>query len=271
MNGLIDTGTTKLYHEVRGSGPPLLLISGGTGDAGEWTRLAPVLAEGLTVVTYDRRGMSRSPRPAGSTATSMSEQAGDAAALLRALTLAPALVVGHSGGAAIACSLVARHPEVVRHAVLYETPLMAVAPGGAAMAADFQATVDQAMAEGGSRGAMERFMRVNAGDEEVDRFLSSIPAAELDRVLGNGEVFFELELPMFGEFVPDREGMRASGVPLTVVVGEDNRDTWYGAASAWVAEGTGAELVELPGGHGGFVTHPEALLELVRDVARRSR
>ena len=34
-SGLIQTGTTKLYHEVRGSGPALL-ITGGTGDAGEW-------------------------------------------------------------------------------------------------------------------------------------------------------------------------------------------------------------------------------------------
>ena len=46
-------------------------------------------------------------------------------------------------------------------------------------------------------------------------------------------------------------GMRASGVPLTVAVGAENRDTWYGAAAAWLAEGTGADLVELPGGHGG--------------------
>ena len=69
-SGLIQAGTTKLYHEVRGSGPALL-ITGGTGDAGEWANLAPTLAEECTVVTYDRRGMSRSPRPAGWAATSM--------------------------------------------------------------------------------------------------------------------------------------------------------------------------------------------------------
>jgi pimeloyl-ACP methyl ester carboxylesterase len=270
MSGLIDTGTTKLYHEVRGGGPPLLLITGGTGDAGEWDPVAPSLAEDLTVVTYDRRGMSRSPRPDGWTATSMAEQADDAAALLRALGLAPAVVVGHSGGASIACSLVVRHPELVRHAVLYEAPLLAVVPDGEAMVAGFRAVVDRAMAEGGPRRAMEAFMRVNAGDEIVDQFLASAPPAELDRILDNGAVFFELELPVFAGFVPDRVGLRSSGVPLTVVVGAENRDTWYGAAAAWLAEGTGAELVELPGGHGGLVTHPQAFVELVRGVARRS-
>jgi pimeloyl-ACP methyl ester carboxylesterase len=266
-SGLIDAGTTKLYHEVRGSGPALLFITGGTGDAGEWAQVAPVLADGRTVVTYDRRGMSRSPRPDGWTATSMAEQADDAAGLLRALELTPAVVVGHSGGASIAASLVARHPELVAHAVLYEAPLLAVAPGGAAVVAGFRSLIDQAMAEGGPRRAMELFMRANAGDEVVDQLFASIPPAELDRILGNGAVLFELELPMFAAFVPDRDAIRASGVPLTVVVGAENRDTWYGAAAAWLAEGTGAELVVFPGGHGGPFTHPEAFVELVRGVA----
>ena|SRR5829696_1578365 len=93
-SGLIQAGTTKLYHEVRGSGPALL-ITGGTGDAGEFVDVAPTLAEECTVVTYDRRGMSRSPRPDRWTATSMAEMADDAAALLRALDIAPAVVVAN--------------------------------------------------------------------------------------------------------------------------------------------------------------------------------
>ena len=109
-SGLIQAGTTELYHEVRGSGPALL-TGGGTGDAGEWANLAPTLAEECTVVTYDRRGISRSPRPDRWTATSMAEMADDAAALLRALDLAPAVVVGHSGGASMACGLVVAIPR----------------------------------------------------------------------------------------------------------------------------------------------------------------
>jgi pimeloyl-ACP methyl ester carboxylesterase len=269
MSGLIDVGTTKLYHEVVGSGPALLLVTGGTGGADEWAPVVPTLAEGLTVITYDRRGMSRSPRPDGWTATSMAEQADDAAALLRALALASVTVVGHSGGASIACSLVVRHPELVRHAVLYEPPLLAVAPEGKAVVAGYQAMIDQAMAEGGPRRAMEAFMRANAGDQLVDELFASLPSAQRDLILDNGAVFFPIELPAFAAFVPDRDRMRASGVPLTVAVGAENRDTWFGAASRWLAEGTGAELVELPGGHVGYLTHPEAFVELVRRVARR--
>jgi hypothetical protein len=37
-------------------------------------------------------------------------------------------------------------------------------------------------------------------------------------------------------------------------------------AAAWLAEGTGADRVELPGGHGGFVSHPQEFIELVRRI-----
>lgn len=262
---VIDVGATKLYHEVRGSGPPLLLITGGTGDTDEWTQVAPTLAREFTVVTYDRRGFSRSPRPDGWTATSVAEQADDAAALLRALDLAPAVVVGHSSGGAIACSLVVRHPEVVRHAVIYEPPLFAVVPNREEVLAGYRAATEQAMAEGGPRGAMEVFMRHTVGDE-VFESIDFDPAAG-ERILDNGAVLLSIELPWVATFVPDRDRMRESGVPLTVVVGERNRDTWFGAAASWLAEGTGAARAELPGGHVGYLTHPQEFVELVHRIA----
>jgi len=49
-----------LYHEVRGHGPAVLFIAGATGDAGHYTRVAERLADEFTVITYDRRGNSRS-------------------------------------------------------------------------------------------------------------------------------------------------------------------------------------------------------------------
>jgi pimeloyl-ACP methyl ester carboxylesterase len=54
----------ELYHEIRGSGPPVLLIMGATGDGGHFDTLADLLADEFTVVTYDRRGNGRSP-PSG--------------------------------------------------------------------------------------------------------------------------------------------------------------------------------------------------------------
>ena len=62
---MVSVNGAELYHEVRGSGPPVLLIMGATGDGGHFDTLADLLADEFTVITYDRRGNGRSPAPAG--------------------------------------------------------------------------------------------------------------------------------------------------------------------------------------------------------------
>src|SRR4029450_7116432 len=52
-------GATILYR-VRGSGPLLLILAGGHGDADSANALCDQLMDRYTVVTYDRRGLSRS-------------------------------------------------------------------------------------------------------------------------------------------------------------------------------------------------------------------
>jgi pimeloyl-ACP methyl ester carboxylesterase len=267
-NGLVDVGATRLYHEMQGSGPPLLLITTGGGDAGFWGHIAPVLAAEFTVVTYDPRGRSRSPRPDGWTATTVEEQAHDAAALLRKLDCVPAVVVGHSGGASVACALAASAPEIVRHAVMYEPPLLAVLPNGAAMVAEFQPLIERAMADGGPRHAMEVFIRANAGDDGYEAWEKSTDPALRERMFGNAASFFEIELPAYATFVPAREKLKAGGVPLTVIVGQDNLTKWYGDAGRWLVDGAGASLVTLPGGHAGFETHRDDFIELVLRIGR---
>jgi pimeloyl-ACP methyl ester carboxylesterase len=220
------------------------------------------------VVTYDRRGYSRSPRPANWTITSLSEQSDDAAAVLRRLDLAPAVTVGHSSGASIVCDLVARHADSLRHAVMYEPPLLAVIPEGEKVLGGMRALIDQAMTDGGPRRAMEVFMRCNAGDTAFEHWQATVDPALRERIMANASVFFETELPPFARFTPNCPAMRAAGVPLTVVVGADDRDTWFDAAAAWVVAGTGAQRVYIPGGHAGFDSHPEAFMALIRSLRR---
>ena len=62
---LISANDAEFYYQLRGSGPALLLMMGATGDGGVFYRLADLLSDEFTVVTYDRRGNGRSPRPDG--------------------------------------------------------------------------------------------------------------------------------------------------------------------------------------------------------------
>ena len=98
---MVDANGTSLYYELRGSGPALLFIPGAEGDAGEYARVVGLLQDKFTILSYDRRGYSRSPRPEGFVGTTVEQQADDAAALLEATGLAPATIWGNpSGGAA---------------------------------------------------------------------------------------------------------------------------------------------------------------------------
>src|SRR5437879_5358058 len=123
---MADANGTKLYYELRGAGPTVLLIPGAYGDAGVFDETAERLSDEFTVVTYDRRANSRSPKPAGWTVTTLAEQAADAAALVRALGVEPVAAFGTSGGAEILIELLLADPGVLRGAIVHEPPLMGV-------------------------------------------------------------------------------------------------------------------------------------------------
>lgn len=115
------TGRTRSSSQGGGGrgGPPT------PGDGAHFEALAAAL-EGYTVVTYDRRGTSRSPRPSGWSTTTVAEQADDAAHLIRGITSDPAVVYGTSNGAMVALELALRHPERVSTVLLHEMPLLSV-------------------------------------------------------------------------------------------------------------------------------------------------
>jgi pimeloyl-ACP methyl ester carboxylesterase len=104
----------QLYYETEGSGPVLLMIPGGPGDAGGFADLARFLTDRYTVVRYDPRGNSRSVLESPPEDQQMEVHGDDAAQLLGALSDQPAYVLGSSGGAQIGLNLTARYPERVR-------------------------------------------------------------------------------------------------------------------------------------------------------------
>ncbi|HEY9376706.1 MAG TPA: alpha/beta hydrolase [Jiangellaceae bacterium] len=263
-SGLVDIGATRLYCEAAGDGPSLLFIPGGLGDAGEWAAVMAQLASSFTVVAYDRRGFSRSDKP--NDMTTLADHADDAVALMRALSLGPAAVVSQSSGALITADLVARHPRAVRSAVLFEAPLFGIVPGNEGVIANLQRLVEEKMTSGGPRAAMEAFIRANAGDDVYDALRAADPET-LERCLDNGAHFFRVELPAIPRFTPNVTTIKSSGVPLTVLLGSDDRDTWYGKAATWLAAQLGTNVVETPGGHAAMWTHPVEFAAAVRRTA----
>lgn len=247
---------TELYTEARGSGPALLLVPGAGGDAGQYEALAELLSRDHTVVTYDRRGNSRSARPPDWAATTVAEQADDAAALLDTLGLAPATVFGSSLGAVVALGMLARHPRSVRKIVVHDPALMAVLREPEAVLGAVQPVIGAGMAAGGPRGGMEAFLRF----ADASAYGALDPAVR-DRMLGNGDVLFEYEFGTFASWRPD--GLVARSVPATVLHGQDS-PPFLAETSAWVAGRLGVEVRPVAGGHMSYVYDPAAMAEAIR-------
>ncbi|MGB0091038.1 MAG: alpha/beta hydrolase [Solirubrobacteraceae bacterium] len=96
-------------------------------DASGFTTLADHFPD-RTVVTYDPRGVGRSPRADGVTAATPEEHAEDLHRLISELDAGPVDIFASSGGAVNALALVTRHPEEVRTLVAHEPPLATVLP-----------------------------------------------------------------------------------------------------------------------------------------------
>jgi pimeloyl-ACP methyl ester carboxylesterase len=265
----IQANRTVLHTETRGRGPAVLLIAGAGGDAEELAGVAAALADQFTVTTYDRRGNSRSPRPAGWVQTSLDEQADDAAALLAAFGQRPAVVVGTSAGGSIALEVALRHPDAVRAAIVHEPPILAGTSNPQAVTADLGALISQGMAAGGPRAAMELFLRWAAGDTAF----ASLDPADRDRYLDNGEVFCGVELPPFMAYAPAVEAIGDARGPIVAAGSHASRDPasphhfLYQAAS-WLARQAGTDLVEVPGAHMAYLTEPAAVAERLRPLLR---
>lgn len=268
QTGTVAIDDVDLHYETRGHGPAVLLISGATGDAGHFDAAADLLASGRTVITYDRRGNSRS-RWTG--VTSLEQQADDAVALLRHLGVAPAIVFGTSGGAIIALKLATRSPEAAREVIVHEPPFMGALPDAAQLGSALQAQIETALATAGARGAMELFIRENAGSDAFDR----LDLALRERMLANGPWFFGQELAMFMSWLPSRAELASLRVPVRVLAGRDNRGNYHYRAAEWLAQAMGHEVIEIPGTHAPYLAQPgefaAALTVLLGDTTAATR
>jgi pimeloyl-ACP methyl ester carboxylesterase len=115
----IRAGDADIAFDVTGVGDPLLLIMGLGADSKMWMLQTPTFSERLRCITFDNRGVGESSIPEGPYSTE--QMAGDALAVLDALDVERAHVLGISLGGAIAQQVALKAPERVRSLVLAAT------------------------------------------------------------------------------------------------------------------------------------------------------
>ena len=248
-NGKLDVGDAALYYEVVGQGPALVMISGAGGDAGFYSEAADTLADTFTVVTYDRRGNSRSTGRADAR-MSISQQASDAKAVIDACAGERAVVFGNSAGAIIGLALAAAHPGSVIGLIAHEPPIVTLLHEDEPERV-FLSRVLTIVQDRGFAAAAKTFL-----EESRDIGAFEFPPGVGERFQGNLEHFFTHEYPEIIGFTPDLDGLKASGVPIVLASGAWNRG--YARPAQVMAALLKTAWAEIPGHHLSFMERPEA-------------
>src|SRR3954447_2043573 len=100
-SGFVEAGGLRWHVQRMGQGPVLLLVHGTAAATHSWRALAPLLARHFSVVAPDLPGHGFTAMPANAHGLSLPGMAALLGALLNRLQVDPALVAGHSAGAAV--------------------------------------------------------------------------------------------------------------------------------------------------------------------------
>jgi pimeloyl-ACP methyl ester carboxylesterase len=126
---LIAVNGISLYVEEYGTGTPMLLLHGFPDSGRLWRHQIPVLAaNGYRVIVPDLRGFGRSDRPDDVASYALRTIVADVTALLDALDIGSAYVVGHDWGAAVAWLTAILHPDRVGKLVVISVPHLLAPP-----------------------------------------------------------------------------------------------------------------------------------------------
>lgn len=256
----LDVPGAVLTYDVRAGEasdlPPLLIIGSPMG-AGGFVTLAGHFTD-RTVVTYDPRGVERSPKDDPTSESTPDEHADDLHRLIRALDAGPVDLFASSGGAVNALALAAKHPEDLRTLVAHEPPAASALPDGdTAIAAcrDIQDTYRRR----GFGAAMAKFIGLVGAQ-------GPLPADYLDRPPPDPAVFglptdddggrtdplLQQNIVTCNTYMHDFDALRAASTRIVIGVGATSANALAGRGGLAVAGRLGIAAVTFPGGHDGF-------------------
>jgi 3-oxoadipate enol-lactonase len=261
---VIGAGDIELDFERTGSGPPLLLIMGMSGTSLHWgEQFLALLREDFDVIAYDHRGVGASTPLDGP--VTIRQMADDAAALLGALELDDAHVMGISMGGMIAQELALGHAARVRTLTLGCTYC-----GGEGSSLASEAVMSKlaaAMASGDRERALRAGWEINvsatmAADDDA---YAAFRALGLKRAVAVPVIMEQLQACAAHD---TNERLAQIAAPTLVVHGTDDQllPVQNGRLIASRIPGARLEIFD-DVGHLFFWERPERAAELVREHA----
>ncbi|WP_371783993.1 alpha/beta fold hydrolase [Streptosporangium subroseum] len=269
MTGMLHVPGAHLYYEVRGTGPLLLVSQSGEGDAGRSVDLVDRLVEDHTVVTYDRRGLSRSTLDDPSRGLTVEAHADDVHHLLASLTDEPALMLGCSLGAVIGLHLALRHPGQVSTLIAHEPVAPRLLPDAERTHHEQELREMQEVYRRDGLPAVvtviAKLLGISLADQETEPDLTPHPFTP-ERTANFG-FFVEHDFTAILDDTLDVAALKNTPTRIIPAAGRTTPRTVFDYRCAQeLADLVGAGLETFPGGHNGNLTHPRAYAARVREL-----
>ena len=260
-SGTLETNGARIYYEVEGSGPAVVLIHAGIANLRMWDDQVPALRDAFRVIRYDTRGFGRTETDA----VEFSNRA-DVAALLDHLGEEAAHVVGVSRAGSIALDFALEYPDRVRSLVVvaggisgYESPDEGSAEIWEEPEKLYEAKDWQALAE------WETAYWADGPGQSRDRLDRSIRAKVRDWILTNYQEEKEEGKPIVLD-PPAAGRLDDLKPPLLVILGTLDDAGTSGAMRHLAASVPGARLEEFDGAaHMLNMEQPERFNALLRE------
>lgn len=248
-----QSGSTRIYYEVHGEGPPILFAHGSGGNHAAWWQQTAALMGQYSVINIDLRGFGNSdPVEDGPDAQDFPE---DILAVLRDCDAAPAVLVGQSIGAAAALQAALMDPDRVAGVVLAHSL-------GGMNHPDVTPLVKADRAEAVKMPVIDRLLTRRFQQEEFPRMF-------LFRQMGTFNQAKMQDLRNLGVGGPTFDEVAASGVRICFLTGENDmvlRPATVRRAHELLA---GSTYIEVPDGpHSMYWEMPEAFNEAVLQFCR---
>jgi pimeloyl-ACP methyl ester carboxylesterase len=256
-----ENGGVRLYFEVAGDGPPLVLHAGGAQRLQDWRReeldYVRALRGEYRLILMDPRGHGQSDKPHDAAAYAYRTRVQDVTAVLDTVGVERAHFWGYSMGAQIGFGLGIFATARVRSLILggYSPDVADRRGGWAAQAARFR------------QGTMEEAMEDYVAGMEAD--LGPFPPAVRRDFLANDPLALAAVFEAFAA-LPDL-GDRLAEITAPTLIYAGDRDAPFGGAQRAAEAIPGAIFVALPGqNHAQANYAAEALLPQVRAFLARS-
>ena len=257
----LDVPGARLYYEVQGSGPALMLIGHPMGASG-FASIAPLLAEVYTVVTYDPRGFAHSTIDDPDQDAEPDLLADDVRRVLEAVGKVPAHVFGSSGGAVTGLALVAHYPGHVETLIAHEPPLALLLPEAEEARAGMH-EIYGTYRDSGISAAWERFSAFT-GMNIRPQYAAADPQPPAAEAVATSERFFGHGLLPIALYQPDFSALQAASTRLVVAEGTGSKGEFPQRTAVALAECLGTPLIDFPGGHAGFVSESKEFAAVLR-------